>query len=168
QASGMSSSFRGQFSTRQSNDGLRQAGRKTCVGLFGSDLQRFKQTLITRGIRGSEIDAAGIVPMEPEILVVEDDPETLDLITIILERHGYRVVVAHDGRAGLEVVACRNPPLIITDVRMPQIDGIAMIKQIRAMGVARRFTPILAVTAYQYEHAADAMEAGASRVLGKP
>jgi len=106
--------------------------------------------------------------MEPEILVVEDDPETLDLITIILERHGYRVVVAHGGRAGLEVVARRNPLLIITDVRMPQIDGITMIKQIRAMGVTRRFTPILAVTAYQHEHAAEAFEAGASRVLAKP
>ena len=106
--------------------------------------------------------------MEPEILVVEDDPETLDLITIILERYGYRVVVAHDGQTGLEVVANRDPRLIITDVRMPHIDGIEMIKQIRAMGVTRRFTPILAVTAYQLEHAAEAIEAGASRVLGKP
>jgi len=106
--------------------------------------------------------------MEPEILVVEDDPETLDLITIILERHGYRVVVAHDGRTALDVVARRNPNLIITDVRMPQIDGIEMIRRVRAMGVALRFTPILAVTAYQLEHAAEAIEAGASRVLGKP
>jgi CheY-like chemotaxis protein len=106
--------------------------------------------------------------MEPEILVVEDDPETLDLITIILERHGYRVVVAHDGQTGLEVVAGRNPRLIITDVRMPHIDGIEMIRRVRAMGVTRRFTPILAVTAFQLEHAAEAIEAGASRILGKP
>jgi len=106
--------------------------------------------------------------MEPEILVVEDDPETLDLITIILERHDYRVIVAHDGQARLEVVAQRDPRLIITDVRMPHIDGIEMIRKIRALGVTRRFTPILAVTAYQLEHAADALEAGASRVMGKP
>jgi CheY-like chemotaxis protein len=106
--------------------------------------------------------------MEPEILVVEDNPETLDLITIILERHGYRVVVAHDGRSALEVVALRNPSLIITDVRMPHIDGVEMIRRVRAMGLTRRFTPILAVTAYQLEHAAEAIDAGASRVLGKP
>jgi len=106
--------------------------------------------------------------MEPEILVVEDDTETLDLITIILERHDYRVIVAHDGQAGLEVVAQRDPCLIITDVRMPHIDGIEMIRKIRALGVARRFTPIIAVTAYQLEHAAEALEAGASHVLGKP
>lgn len=106
--------------------------------------------------------------MEPEILVVEDDPETLDLITIILERHDYRVVVAHDGQAGLEVIAQRNPCLVITDVRMPHIDGIEMIRKIRELGVTWRFTPILAVTAYQLEHAAGAIEAGASRVLGKP
>ena len=80
----------------------------------------------------------------------------------------YRVVVAHDGQTGLEVVAGRNPRLIITDVRMPHIDGIEMIRRVRAMGVTRRFTPILAVTAFQLEHAAEAIEAGASRILGKP
>jgi CheY-like chemotaxis protein len=106
--------------------------------------------------------------MDPEILVVEDDPETLDLITIILERQGYSVVVAHDARAVLEIVPSRNPDLIITDIRMPNIDGIEMIKRIRAMGLMRRFVPILVVTAYQMEHAAQAIGAGASRVLGKP
>jgi len=111
---------------------------------------------------------AGIIPMEPEILVVEDDPETLDLITIILERQDYRVVVAHDGRTALEMVALHNPRLIITDVRMPHIDGVEMMRKVRAMGVTQRFTPILAVTAYQLEDAAEAIEAGASYVLGKP
>jgi CheY-like chemotaxis protein len=106
--------------------------------------------------------------MDPEILVVEDDPETLDLITIILERHSYVVVAAHDGQTGLEIVASRNPDLIITDIRMPHIDGIEMIKHIRGMGPTRRFTPILAVTGYQSEHAAQVLQAGASLVLAKP
>jgi len=110
----------------------------------------------------------GIIPMEPEILVVEDDPETLDLITIILERQDYRVLVAHDGLTALEMVAVHNPSLIITDVRMPHIDGVEMMRKVRAMGVTQRFTPILAITAYQLEHAAEAIEAGASHVLGKP
>jgi chemosensory pili system protein ChpA (sensor histidine kinase/response regulator) len=110
----------------------------------------------------------GIIPKEPEILVVEDDPETLDLITIILERQDYRVVVAHDGLTALDVVALRNPSLIITDVRMPRIDGVELIRKVRAMGVTQRFTPILAVTAFQLEHATEAIEAGASHVLGKP
>ena len=106
--------------------------------------------------------------MDFEILVVEDDPETLDFITIILERNGFRVIVAHDGQAALGIIASRNPQLVVTDVRMPHIDGIEMIRRIRAMGVTRRFIPVLAVTAYQLEHAAQVLSAGASRVLAKP
>jgi CheY-like chemotaxis protein len=51
---------------------------------------------------------------------------------------------------------------------MPLIDGIEMIRRIRAMGPMRRFIPILAVTAYQIEHGPKALEAGASLVLAKP
>ena len=100
--------------------------------------------------------------------MIINDPETLDLITIILERQGYRVIVARDGLAGLESVVSRTPRLIITDFMMPQIDGIEMIKQIRALGPIWRFIPVLAVSAYQKEYGGRAIEAGASHVLAKP
>jgi two-component system, cell cycle response regulator DivK len=101
------------------------------------------------------------------ILVVEDDPETLDMITIMLERRGYSVVVASNGMQGLILAEAEMPDLIITDIRMPQIDGVEMIKRLRARESTKQ-TPILGITAYEMEYATDAVKTGANRIMAKP
>lgn len=105
--------------------------------------------------------------MEPKILVVEDNPETLDIVTITLEQNGYHVLVAADGLGGLAVALSESPQLIITDLKMPAMDGLEMIRELRRQAITRHI-PIIAMSAYRIEHQTDAIMAGADRVLGKP
>jgi len=60
------------------------------------------------------------------ILVVEDERVIADLLSLIFADEGYRVVVARNGREGLECVAADQPDVILSDIMMPQLDGIAM------------------------------------------
>ena len=105
--------------------------------------------------------------MTKKILIVEDTPETCDILTILLELRGYDVIVARDGVRGLEQVNAHQPDLIITDIQMPRMDGNAMIKELRTLPLCRDL-PILAITAHGKERAAEAISAGASCALLHP
>jgi len=105
--------------------------------------------------------------VDPKILVVEDDPETLDIVTITLEQNGYQVISAANGLEGLTVALSESPRLIITDLKMPAMDGLEMVRQLRRRASAE-YVPIVVMTAYRMEHQTDAIMAGADRVLGKP
>lgn len=105
--------------------------------------------------------------MSEKILVIEDHHETRDVITIWLERLGYDVIVANDGQEGLDKGCAEGPDLIITDIRMPQVDGFQMIQRLRQTPKCWNI-PILVVTGYYVECATDAIVAGADRALAKP
>jgi two-component system chemotaxis response regulator CheY len=101
------------------------------------------------------------------ILLVDDNCDAIDLMTIVLEMEGHEVLVARDGKEGLLRARSGRPALIITDINMPNVDGIRMIKQLRKTK-GLRGKPILAVTAYGMAYAEKAMKAGASRIIVKP
>ncbi|HEV8486921.1 MAG TPA: response regulator [Blastocatellia bacterium] len=105
--------------------------------------------------------------MTKKILIVEDTPETCDILTILLELSGYDVIVARDGVHGLEQVHAHQPDLIITDMQMPRMDGGAMIKELRTLPLCRDL-PILAITAHGKERAEEAIISGASCTLLHP
>src|SRR5262249_11838886 len=105
--------------------------------------------------------------VEPKILVVEDDPEALDMITSTLEQEGYHVVVASDGLEGMAVALSQSPQLIIADLKMPRMDGVEMVRRLRRQ-LSTRQTPIVAITAYPTELQENGLMAGANRVLVKP
>jgi DNA-binding response OmpR family regulator len=69
--------------------------------------------------------------MQRKILVVEDDPKTADLMRLYLERDGYRVFVASDGRAGIEMARQRQPHMVILDLMLPQVDGMSVCRTLR-------------------------------------
>jgi DNA-binding response OmpR family regulator len=71
--------------------------------------------------------------MPATILVVDDEPAILDLVTAILERQGYGVVEAHDGDEALQALRERIPDLVLLDVMMPGRDGFEVLKEIRAI-----------------------------------
>jgi two-component system response regulator VicR len=80
------------------------------------------------------------------ILCIEDHPEMIDLIRLILERRGFKVEGAVGGRTGLEAVL-RNPPdLVLLDLMMPDIDGWEVYRQIKARDDLREI-PVIVVTA---------------------
>ena len=67
--------------------------------------------------------------MPATILVVDDEPAILDLVTTILERQGYAVVEAHDGDEALSILRERVPDLVLLDVMMPGQDGFEVLKE---------------------------------------
>lgn len=65
------------------------------------------------------------------ILVVDDEPDILDLLVDILHGEGYRMLAARDGAAALEVLAEADADLVITDTMMPRLNGIALLHSMR-------------------------------------
>ena len=69
--------------------------------------------------------------MAGKILVVDDDPDILDAVAMILESQGYRVVTARDGIEGLATLKAEQPDLMILDLMMPKMDGFAVCKELQ-------------------------------------
>jgi len=69
--------------------------------------------------------------MGKHILIVDDDKEILESTCSILEKRGYRVSCAENGKAALDILSEHSPDLILTDVLMPQMDGFSLFKEIR-------------------------------------
>ena len=77
------------------------------------------------------------------ILVVDDDPKIVRLVRTYLEREGFRVVEAADGRGALAAIALEAPALMVLDLMLPEIDGLAVIRAVRRTDP----TPILVLSA---------------------
>ena len=80
------------------------------------------------------------------VLVVDDDPATRDMLRRTLEREGWPVEEAPDGRAGLALVAARTPALILLDLMMPEMNGFEFVDALRR-NEAWRELPVVVVTA---------------------
>jgi DNA-binding response OmpR family regulator len=106
--------------------------------------------------------------MVPEkILVVDDSDDTREMMAKLLELESFIVVTAEDGRIGLSVAEAEHPDLIITDINMPNLNGIEMIKMLRERSEFVS-VPIMAITAYGNTVAREAIEAGADHATTKP
>lgn len=102
------------------------------------------------------------------ILIVEDDLLSRELATAILKTAEYTVLSAEDGVGLLERVATERPDLIIMDLKLPRIDGVTLIRDLKAHD-ATRSIPIIVTTAYAHpELYAKALEAGCAAYLTKP
>ena len=77
------------------------------------------------------------------ILVVDDDPKIVRLVRTYLEREGFRVVEAADGRSALAAVALEAPALVVLDLMLPEVDGLAVIRAVRRTDR----TPIIVLSA---------------------
>jgi CheY-like chemotaxis protein len=80
------------------------------------------------------------------ILVIEDNEQNIELVDYLLRAHGYVSLLASDGREGIRIARAQRPDLILLDIRMPEMDGFAVIEAIRG-DLALRTTPTVAVTA---------------------
>jgi len=69
--------------------------------------------------------------MSAKILVVDDDPEIREAISLILEANGYKVVTAQDGIDGLNKLKVDKPDLMILDLLMPRLDGFGVCKELK-------------------------------------
>ncbi len=85
--------------------------------------------------------------MKPKILVIEDNEQNMYLVTFILEKHGYRVVQAWNGREGIELASQAKPALVLLDIQLPIMDGYAVARELRSNSMLAD-VPIVAVTSY--------------------
>lgn len=69
--------------------------------------------------------------MTAKILVVDDDPDIVDVLTVLLEEEGYEVVSASNGKDGLALMKEENPDLVILDLLMPILDGYGVCKTLQ-------------------------------------
>lgn len=77
------------------------------------------------------------------ILLVDDDPHILEVLSLYLEKEGFQVILAHNGKEGLDKALEREPALVVLDVMMPEMDGIEVCRRIQAV----KATPVIMLTA---------------------
>ena len=107
--------------------------------------------------------------MEETILVIDDDAVYLRMMTIALEREGYRLISANHGDIGLKMLRDQQPDLVVVDIAMPGIDGYDVVRRIRAQEREDRHTPIIILTAHARPlMRADAEDLGVDLFLTKP
>jgi DNA-binding response OmpR family regulator len=100
------------------------------------------------------------------ILVVDDEPNIVQLARMYLEREGYRVAAASDGRTALEAVERLKPALMVLDIMLPEVDGLEVCRRLRAAG---NLLPILMCTARDEDvDKIIGLELGADDYLTKP
>lgn len=107
-------------------------------------------------------------PNEWRVLVVEDEFDSIQMVSKILQHHGAQVHVAHNGRECLEVLKTFVPTLVIMDLALPEMDGWETLAKIRA-DERTAHLPVVAITAYHSVSVADdAARAGFNAYLPKP
>lgn len=100
-------------------------------------------------------------------LVIEDDRDSLKLISYALRRNGYEVIAAGSGEDGVEMTETTNPIFIIMDIDLPGIDGLETTRRIRESGLTD--VPIIAITSLAMSGDRERiMAAGLNAYIEKP
>ena len=104
--------------------------------------------------------------MTPRILLIDDEAIALSNLTHVLQREGYQVDAYKNGAAGLAALKVTDFDLVLTDLKMPGIDGLEVLREVRAKHAD---VPVIMITGHAtLESAVEAMKAGAYHYLAKP
>ena len=102
----------------------------------------------------------------PSVLVVDDNRDHNQALAKIFERAGYHVTTAEDGPGALDILGQRSVDLVLTDLRMPGMNGLDLLRNIRAMSPS---TSVVIVTAFgEWESYIDAIDCGCVDYFNKP
>src|SRR5437868_15185729 len=102
------------------------------------------------------------------ILVVDDEPANLKLLTVLLSSHGYQVHEATTGEEALEMVAKIRPRLVLADIQLPGMDGLEMTRRLKS-NPETKDTVVVAVTAFAMKgDEQKALDAGCDGYITKP
>lgn len=103
-----------------------------------------------------------------KILVVEDEPNNMKLMTFILKKYGHEPVEAVNGMEGIEKATSLHPDLILMDIRLPDFDGLEAARRIRK-NVNMKQVPIIAATSQMIEgYRNEIIKAGCNGFIQKP
>ena len=120
----------------------------------------------TQGVRDSMEGLHVKTTASKHLLIVDDDPRIRGLLTEALGALGYATSQASNGREALEIVCDQEFDCVITDIRMPEVDGLTLLQSLKAQ---RPEMPVVMITAFAIpQHKAEAVESGADGFLMKP
>ena len=106
--------------------------------------------------------------MKGKILYIEDNEQSLYMVTFLLEAKGYEVLQARDGKEGIEAAGQARPDLILLDIQLPSMDGYAVARILRS-NADLKDTPIVALTSFAMVGDREkASEAGCTGYIEKP
>ncbi|CAB1078286.1 hypothetical protein D1AOALGA4SA_6040 [Olavius algarvensis Delta 1 endosymbiont] len=101
-----------------------------------------------------------------KILLIDDEPDILRVLGISLKADGYEVIPALNGAEGLEAFTREKPPIVITDIKMPGMDGIEVLEKIKALDAD---TEVIIITGHgDIDNAIESLKYGASDFINKP
>jgi two-component system, chemotaxis family, chemotaxis protein CheY len=101
------------------------------------------------------------------ILLAEDHSDLRQLYTFMLTNDGFEVTAVKDGEEALAALLLQAPDVIVTDIEMPKMDGVELIKQVRSKPEFADL-PVIAISAFGNGYLSRAAEAGATETLAKP
>lgn len=107
-------------------------------------------------------------PSKGRILVVDDDPNAVEILTRMLAREGYSAISASSGRLALDTLEVQPIDVILLDVMMPEMDGLQVCESLRADERLRRIPVILLTAKDDMETRSRGMSLGVSEYLTKP
>ena len=100
------------------------------------------------------------------VLIVDDDPDICNMLSILMNKEGLTNMVAHDGKTALQMVPVESPDILLVDLKMPGIDGMEVLKRVKETAP---HLPVVLITAYaEISASVAAMKAGAFDYLTKP
>jgi two-component system chemotaxis response regulator CheY len=106
--------------------------------------------------------------MSKIIMTADDSASIRQMVTFTLKQHGYEVVEAVDGRDALTKLASQKVDMLITDLNMPNLDGIGLLKGVRAGSLNRMIPIVMLTTESQDSRKAEGKAAGATGWIIKP
>ena len=105
--------------------------------------------------------------MSKRILIIEDNNVLATVYRSSLLQAGFNVLVANDGQTGLDQVAKFSPDLVVLDLMLPKVDGLEVLRRIRADQASASLPIIVFSNAYTSDRTQDVWNAGATQVLVK-
>jgi two-component system alkaline phosphatase synthesis response regulator PhoP len=102
------------------------------------------------------------------ILVIEDDPEIRELLSVSLSKEGWKLIMAEDGESGLAKLAADNPDCVVLDIMLPGIDGLEVLRAIRADPGHKRLPVIMTTAKGEESDVVAGLELGAEDYVVKP
>ncbi|HAF62237.1 MAG TPA: response regulator [Anaerolineaceae bacterium] len=106
--------------------------------------------------------------MKQQILIIEDNEQNLYLVTFILEKYGYEVIQARNGKEGIETAKNIMPDMILLDIQLPVMDGYEVARELKKC-MGKKNIPVIAITSYAMTGDREkALEAGCTDYITKP
>ena len=101
-----------------------------------------------------------------KILLIDDEPDIVRVLSMSLKADGYDVIPAHSGTEGIEVFERERPDIVLTDIKMPGMDGIQVLKKIKSIEPQ---SEVIIITGHgDIDNTIEALQYGASDFINKP